>query len=55
MDKETGNTQYSDPRMEKGGEMVETSMRNPDGSVPLKLTGGMLQRRGVKMHIFELI
>ena len=55
MDKETGNTQYSDPRMEKGDQIVKDSVRNADGSETLEVTSGMLQRRGVKVHIFDLI
>lgn len=55
MDKETGNTQYQDPRMEKGSQKVKIPIRNPDGSELLVVNSEMLKRRGVQVQKFDLI
>ena len=55
MDKETGNTQYQDPRMEKGGQMVKAPRHHLDGSEVLEVNSEMLWRRGVQVQKFDLI
>ncbi|KAF6220712.1 hypothetical protein HO133_003145 [Letharia lupina] len=60
LDKQTGNTQYNDPRTGKGGLGGQIDKESsvwylPDGSETLVLTSDMLKRRGVKLQDFDLI
>ena len=57
VDKETGKTQYNDPRIEVNEQMLKegnTFIRN-DGSVGVSITPDMLKRRGVNVQTFDLI
>ncbi|KAF6228712.1 hypothetical protein HO173_011731 [Letharia columbiana] len=60
LDKQTGNTQYYDPRTGEGGLGGQIDKESiwetlPDGSEDLVLTSDMLKRRGVKLQDFDLI
>ncbi|CAF9926748.1 hypothetical protein IMSHALPRED_007032 [Imshaugia aleurites] len=57
LDKETGNTQYQDPRMEAGDQIVNQgrSMILPDGTIVPEVTSEFLKRRGVNVQTFDLI
>ena len=57
VDKETGKTQYKDPRVEVNEQMVKegNTFIQPDGSVGVILTPDLLKRRGVNVETFDLI
>ena len=57
VDKETGKTQYKDPRIEVNEQMVieGNTFILPDGSLDVILTPGLLKRRGVNVQTFNLI
>ena len=57
VDRETGKTQYNDPRMEVNEQMVKegNTIIRPDGSVSVRLTPDLLKRRGVNVQTFDLI
>ena len=57
IDEKTGNTQYNDPRMEKGDQIDKKGVkwRLPDGSEGLGMTPDDLKRWGVNVQDFDLI
>ena len=57
VDKETGKTQYNDPRIEVNEQMVKEGKTfiQPDGSRGVYLTPNLLKRRGVNVQTFDLI
>ena len=57
VDKETGKTQYKDPRIEVNEQMVKkgNTFIQPDGSVSVELKPNLLKQRGVNVQTFNLI
>ena len=56
LDKQTGNTQYNDPRMESDDQTVNKGISfAPDGTRLPEVTPEFLKRRGVNVQTFDLI